>query len=593
MTDTLERPFYFFDADRNLHIPDLHLIAHPGESIALLGANGIDISKMYDSFNQLDPLRQSAPIIRCVTRSGNLFPAFSAYENFFLAERRIFPYNKSQLIDKCNQFKARFGIEIDFNKPIGQLSPSERVLLEVVRACLTRLDVFLCDNLFSLLDTDARQIFIAIVQDLIAHNKTVLYLTTKWEFAVQVASRITLFSDRSYLGEATAEDAKKNPQHLLYLMSGRSLVEQYDESTDATNLINMLYSGAEYLSDNLELSDALSVVLQNVESIFSCTFCSIYLLNTADNKSYHHFTAHSRQAPLFTSDFLDRVLHDMPADQPYYSSIDDFNFSGQFVSPMPNVQAFICMPIVFKGNSYGMLTVFFDRPVLYDDKQYLYLKSFCREIAIIIETSRLMGNSVLLQESNHRIKNNLQIIINLIAIQQIFASQHPECSLETVLASIINRLQNIASVHEVLSSKEAGQSFTDLRKIIDSVLRGYSLDDIRIHVQSDPILVPYARAISISMVINELVTNSIKYAFPADFQAEKQIWIRCSRSDGKIQIAVSDNGKGIPEGISLESSTSIGFSIIQAIVKSDLHGTIQVRNTGHGTAALITLPELS
>ena len=93
------------------------------------------------------------------------------------------------------------------------------------------------------------------------------------------------------------------------------------------------------------------------------------------------------------------------------------------------------------------------------------------------------------------------------------------------------------------------------------------------------------------MVINELVMNAIKYAFPEP-HGENRIRIDCRLSDDSLCMEIEDNGCGLPAGVDFETSTSIGFSIIQTIVRNDLHGKISIRNTGSGTLASLRIPKL-
>ena len=119
------------------------------------------------------------------------------------------------------------------------------------------------------------------------------------------------------------------------------------------------------------------------------------------------FTSSSQYSDELKSDFVRyHIENDSNADL-FYTTFEDANFNSYFVDPVITCKTLICLPIYNKSQGQGLLQVIYDGYYVYDELHLLYLKSFCKEIAIIIETSRLMGNSILLQESNHRIKNNL------------------------------------------------------------------------------------------------------------------------------------------------------------------------------------------
>lgn len=597
-------PFYYFDEKAVLHIPSLALSVERGEVVSLLGIKGTDISYIYGRFNQENPIQQrraarfpgrrrpggapGAPFIYCVTRKINLFFNYSAYDNFLMSEKCVLPHGKKRLVELCGEIKRRFGLDIDFGVPLKNLRISDKIMVDVVRAYLIDADVYVFDNLFSLLELHHRNIFAAIAGDLSARGKRILYLTTRWEDAVVISSRAVVFMDNAVVGEVDTESVKKNPQHLIYLMSGKTLVEQHSEQAETGELLNMLYTGAEYLVDNYELADALKFVARNVAKALRCEGATIYLRDDT-TAQLHAFSNLSNPSSVRLSDeFLRFRMNNDKKDSLFYATAEDPNFEGFFLSGGGDVKTIISVPVFGRAGIQGLLVLTYGALFVYESKQVLYLKSFVKEIAIVIETSQLMGSSVLLQESNHRIKNNLQIIINLIAMQQLYARERGGSDTDGALNSIIGRVKNIANVHEMLTSQSAHEAAIDLKRIIRSVLRAFDLSNISVEVEADHILIPYSKATSISMVINELITNAVKYAFEGT--ADNLIKVVCRREKDNICICVEDNGKGIDEGFSLQDTLSIGFSIIRTIVRIDLRGSIDIRNSGHGTIARIVIP---
>lgn len=601
--------YYYYDCNNNMFIPEFNLTVCQGESVAILGVKGTDVSSLYDKFNQVDPLKQrpksvplikylinrkivgvAPPVVQCVTRNITLFPKFSAYDNFTMAEKIIIPQNRKKIISLCNSIKQQFGILSDFNTPLKYLKPSEIIIIDVVRAYISNADTLVFDNIISLLETEDRNIFISLVKVMLARGNHIIYLTTKWENAVQIASRIIVILDNNVLGEVDTESVKNNPQHLLYLISGRRLIEQYNKSSQTADMLNMLYTGAEYIAENNELSDVLSFVTKNVSDVLNCSTASIYLRDE-NTSQIHRFTNKSNLSDISLSEkLIESRLTEGQKYSLFYSSTENLNFDSFFINGHGDVKTLLCMTIFSKQKVQGLLSVTFNEYVVYDEQQVLYLKSFCKEISIIIETSRLMGSSVLLQESNHRIKNNLQIIINLISMQRMQTKNNSANDINDALDSIINRIQIIATVHEILSSKHSSESSIDLQKIIKNIVQKYEFHDIQINLNSEDILISYTKATSISMIINELITNSIKYAFSSVSEKKKIINISCSRNEAEINITVSDNGIGISDDINFDKSPSIGFSIIRAIVKIDLRGSIRISNNGNGTSAEIAIP---
>ncbi len=588
--------FFTFDDSNHLYIPSLRLTLLPGESAAILGTRGNNISDIYHHFNAINPLEKktpSHPAIRCITTGNiNLFPQFSAYDNFTLAEHSVIQYHKKQLIRLCENLKKQFDITTDFHIPVKRLPISQQIIILAVRALISEMDILVCDDLISLLSIEDRNILLSVFRTMLDEGKSILYLTTKWENAVLAASRIIVTSDGELMGEMNTSEVIENPQQLLFLISGRTLMEQNTASMDASHILDMLYAGAEYLTNNYELAETLSVIINNVSRVVHCSCCTICLRNQ-NSDIIHTYTGQYHNAPALTEEFLHDYLNGQCnySENIVYICSADINFNKILQKGSENIRSLIVMPVTSKNSILGSLCVFFENIIVYDNQQFNYLRSFCREVTVVAETSRLINSSVLLQESNHRIKNNLQIIISLIAMQQLYIRQHPETDTGEILESIANCVQNIASLHDLLTGTASGSNNIDLSRIIDCILRLYRTTPIQISVDAQDLLIPYAKATSISIVINELLANCVKHAFPEKFSlASPAVHISCHIVDQDIVMQVCDNGVGISDEIDLNTCQSIGFSILRTIIRNELRGTLNIADNHPGTSAMITIP---
>lgn len=580
--------------NKQITVHPLGITVSSGEVVALVGVKDNDISKIFKRFYFNDPVYQqrrrrknNVPAIQCIKRSSDLFKKYSVYDNFLMTEKVLVPYKRKQLIEICNGIVKKYRINIDLDMKVEKMTPSEKIIVEAIRTYLINPDVLVLDSLFSRLGFEYIDILVSIIEDLREQQKAILYLTTKWEDAIKIATRIYVVMDDVVLGEMSAEEVKKNPQHLIFLLSGRKLMEEKDKQDETSKLLSLLYSGAEYLTNNYELKDALGYVSRNIAQVLDAKKAIIYLYND-DSKLINSFSDPSLQySDELNPEFVRHRIRQDGNSEIYYTTFEDANFNDYFKDPAITCKTLLCMPIYNKSKPQGLLQVIYDRYFVYDELHVLYMKSFCKEIAVIIETSRLMGNSILLQESNHRIKNNLQTIVNIISLQQIYIRKNKDCDVNEILSSIIDRIQNTAALHEFISSDLTGESAINLKDIIDVVLKNFEMDDVKINIDIDNIFIPYAKATSISMIINELITNSYKYAFKG--RTDKQISISCNYDQNRILIKVSDNGIGLPEGFDINHAYGIGYSIIRSVIQIDLHGTIQIETGDYGTMVTITI----
>lgn len=206
----------------------------------------------------------------------------------------------------------------------------------------------------------------------------------------------------------------------------------------------------------------------------------------------------------------------------------------------------------------------------------------------------LEEKEILLQEVHHRVKNNLAVIISLIAMQE---DQVTERRTQEQLQDLKSRVTAIALVHESLfKSKNLSQiNFLEyLDYLINYIVYSLSHHCIpKMTVDVENIHLGPDIAIPCGLIINELITNSIKYAFPAGTPPENGkdkpclISIKFRNSDGYLCLQVSDNGIGIGGDISdVRSSKTLGLRLVSMLVTHQLRGTVEL-DTQNGTAFTI------
>lgn len=582
--------FYKFDNYKNLLIPSLGITVTSGEAIAILGTRGNDVTSIYNEFNTNNILKiaknPSSPIIRCITTHGNLFYNYSAINNYKMTDRSILNCPLSKIKTLVDDIILYYKIPYDFEIPLKNLSPSAWVLVELVRLMVTKMDILVCDNLISLLDNQDRIIFKRIISDMRAKGKRIVYLTTKWEAAVQIADRIIITNNNTLLGQLPTPEVINDPTRLLNIISGNSYLPVADNDS-SDDIMGRLYTAAEYLTSNYQLNDVLTLTARNITRLLNCHSSSIYIF-AKKTEEFHNFDS-SSEVSVLASNYLQSCLKSTSSNSVFYSTSDEKYYNSYFKTKAPITKSFLMVPVASRSNISGFVVAYFSNNIIYTKRHLQYLRSFSKELSIIIETSKLMGNSALLQESNHRIKNNLQIIISLISMQQLHFQEHPTENIDNAFDSIISSVQNIAALHNLLTSPENNENTVELQKIINCVSNTYSNESVKFTINSNDVMIPYGKATSLGMVLNELITNSIKYAFNSK-QTHNHIQILSEYSSDYINIHYTDNGCGLPANIKFESANSVGFTIIKTIIRYELHGTLKYCSSPAGVTCFIQIP---
>jgi len=197
----------------------------------------------------------------------------------------------------------------------------------------------------------------------------------------------------------------------------------------------------------------------------------------------------------------------------------------------------------------------------------------------------------LLRELYHRTKNNMQVISNLIDLQVISVNDEQTLKL---FRETQNRIKTMALVHEKLyQSKDLSNlNLKDyIGDLANAVLGSYQLSAGRIslHLDVESISVSIDTATPCGLIINELMSNSLKHAFPGDRRGEVCLSIRQSE-EGGIEMCFSDNGIGLPKSFDFRNARSLGLTLVKNLSEKQLKGTIELR-TDHPTEFRIKFRE--
>lgn len=196
-----------------------------------------------------------------------------------------------------------------------------------------------------------------------------------------------------------------------------------------------------------------------------------------------------------------------------------------------------------------------------------------------IKTS-LYEKEVLLKEIHHRVKNNLQIISSLLSLQ---AEYLKDSEVLAIFKDSQNRIDSMALIHEKLyQSKDLARiNFSEyIHDLVASLLYTYDINisKVALKIEADEILLGIDTAIPCGLIINELVLNALKYAFPGARKGEVFVGLR-SLDNCRYTLTVQDNGVGLPEELDFKNTESLGLQLVNALT-SQLGGKIAVENLG-------------
>lgn len=194
-------------------------------------------------------------------------------------------------------------------------------------------------------------------------------------------------------------------------------------------------------------------------------------------------------------------------------------------------------------------------------------------------SASLKEKETLLSEVHHRVKNNLQIILSLLSLQSN-ATKDPKYS--AMLNDSKNRIRSMALIHEKLyASKDLARiNFRDyLKDLVQGLFRSYESISDRIGLKIDigDIFLEIETAIPCGLIVNEILSNSLRHAFPEGRKGEIRIDLR-EIEGPEYDLVVCDNGIGLPKGMDVRNAGSMGLQLIMNLSENQLKGRVEVHN---------------
>ena len=215
-----------------------------------------------------------------------------------------------------------------------------------------------------------------------------------------------------------------------------------------------------------------------------------------------------------------------------------------------------------------------------------------RDVAERVAAEQLIQASLreketLLKEIHHRVKNNLQVVSSLLALQARTALDE---GTRTVLLESQNRIHAMGLVHESLykSSDLSRVAFHGyIQELAAYLFRAFSVpgDRILLHTDLSQLYLTLDAAVPCGLILNELISNSLKHAFPGDRPGKVRVGLY-ERPQGTARLVVADDGAGLPEDVDWHTSRTLGFRLIRTLAEQ-IGADVQITSRG-GTESTLT-----
>lgn len=291
--------------------------------------------------------------------------------------------------------------------------------------------------------------------------------------------------------------------------------------------------------------------------------------------------------------------HSLNTKEPFYTNKPDEHPTSKGV-PEGHIKMdrFLSVPVMLGEDLVGQIALANPGRDYSDDDlnaveriAEFYALAIQRKMAEEQISKSLDEKNVLLREVHHRVKNNLQIISSILNLQSFIVKDKV---LLDILKQNQNRIKSMAMIHEKLyHSPDLVQiDFSDyIKSLSANIFYSYAVkkDQVNLVLDIDEnIMLNIETSIPCGLIYSELLSNSIKHAFPNGMNGEIEVLFK--KDDGDLMLRVIDNGVGLPKDVDFHDTDSLGLKLVDNLVKQ-IEGTIEI-DQSHGTAVTVKFQEL-
>jgi len=201
-------------------------------------------------------------------------------------------------------------------------------------------------------------------------------------------------------------------------------------------------------------------------------------------------------------------------------------------------------------------------------------------------TRSLREKETLLKDIHHRVKNNLQIISSLLALQ---ADTVGDDRTRALLLESVARVRSMALIHQKLyvANDLSHIDFGDYARTLSTELVSTLAPDAHVAVHADSVELTVEQAVPCGLMLNELLTNALKHGRSADGRLDVAVTLQAQGEDGAFSLTISDHGPGLPPDLDIARSTSLGLKLVHSLVKQ-VRGVLEVERV-EGTRMRVRL----
>ncbi|MFV9504164.1 MAG: GAF domain-containing protein [Oscillochloridaceae bacterium umkhey_bin13] len=385
---------------------------------------------------------------------------------------------------------------------------------------------------------------------------------------------------------------------LAFFIANAQLYQQTDERLhQKIRELTTLQQVSKSIAEQIGLRDVLTLIAQKAVELAQADRAAIFQMGDDDHLIL--VASHGGEGDGVREFIIQTVRDSRPLA--VMNAYQDARFPELVrVATVEQFHSLFCMPLRARERTIGGICLYKREPHLFDYEQVRLLSTFADEAAIAIENARLYDESqralaiksALLQEMHHRVRNNLQTISALLAMQ--LRRVEPSSQGAKALRESAARIQSIAAIHNLLSREDVGVTTVNAvaRQVVESAQSTLVTSEapVRFAIMGDQVRVGSRDATVLALVVNELISNALSHGLAAE---GGMIEIEATLTERLVLVEIRDDGPRHPPAPRPAYSSGLGLQIIETLVHEDLGGAFQlVRDEPNGwMRAQVSFPQ--
>jgi signal transduction protein with GAF and PtsI domain len=370
--------------------------------------------------------------------------------------------------------------------------------------------------------------------------------------------------------------------------SSLARAQLYDRQRRQIEELRTLAQVSEMVTSPIYIDDMLDIVSKMAAQIMAVRTVQVYLIDDTPNTVQRHTGTSSEESPIPQFPIGIGVVGRVAAsgEAIYVPDIKkELELEDREMALEMGLVSLLSVPLSVRERVIGVMNCFSDSRREFTEEEHTLLLTLANQTALAIENAQLITNTAVVREMHHRIKNNLQTVAMLMQMQVYETDlQDTRHALETN----IQRVQSIASVHEVLS--ERGFRLVNVKEVLEQIMAMTATSmvkpgwDVQLTVRGQALQLPSKSATALALVCNELVQNALEHALSD--QDSGEITISLGQSPDEHIVLVRDNGQGFDQNF----KKGLGLEIAETLVGEDLNGRMKYNPLPQGTEISIRFP---